>query len=66
MRLDLIFSFITFTIGMINMFFVIPFNVELGFLLGIVTFIFAMITLYLSCKITDNEIKNIERKRKND
>lgn len=50
--IETLFLFLTFCLGMISMFSCALKLLEMGFILMIVTFVFGMITLYLSCKNT--------------
>lgn len=44
---------LTFCLGMISMFSFAVKLLEVGFILIVITFVFGMVTLYLSCKNTD-------------
>lgn len=50
--IETLFLFLTFCLGMISMLSFTLKLLEVGFILMIVTFVFGMATLYLSCKNT--------------
>lgn len=50
--IETLFLILTFCLGMISMFSCALKLLEIGFILMVVTFVFGMVTLYLSCKNT--------------
>lgn len=51
--IETLFLFLTFCLGMISMFSCTLKLLEVGFVFMIITFVFGMVTLYLSCKNTN-------------